>query len=468
MGTGASGREPGSERRRLESIAAAERAVRRCRRRHLVTDYLPGQVTCNLGEYPASSPWTVGEEDERLLDEYAAAGISLVQLHEEWNDAERLFGGDKFTPVNPEGLRSFISMAHARGMRVLLYGSTGFFEERDPDFRSEWARAGTALVELWYRYARCSPASPSWRAYVMPRLLGLMDRWGADGIYDDCGYVREAWKLPATPDEVEAFPETPGHDGALEDLLALLAAEVHRRGGILKVHLGESDAPRSDLRLYDYLWVGEGVIDLDRQRKASRDLAPYVVPCFDFSQARPANEDELYLHTIPYLQFPLLVGGKPATGERALVPGMPCLDPSEDHWTRHWLAINRHWREHPEGPHSCGPWDATPGRPDAKERCFHWLRIYRPMVEEGTRAYLEITDSSLFRRPPGGNLVATLYANRELWLVLANYGHRASEVTTRDPWRRCDGVPAIVKAAPASTAWTVPARSLHVLRRVRP
>jgi hypothetical protein len=454
----------GVERRRLENIAAAERAVLRCRRRHLVTQYLPGQVTYNLGEYPAKAPWTIGEEDERLLDEYAAAGISLVQLHEEWNDAERLFGGDKFTPVNPDGLRRFIALAHDRGMRVLLYGSTGFFEERDPDFHREWARDGTALVELWYRYARCSPASPSWRAYVVPRLLGLMDEWGADGIYDDCGYVRDAWDQPATPDEVPAFAEGPDHDGALEDLLALLIGEVHRRGGLFKVHLDVADAPRSDLRLYDYLWVGEGARNLDAQREAVRHLAPYVVPCFDFSQVRPSTEDELYLHTIPYLQFPLLVGGKPATGERVLVPGMPCLDPSEDHWTQHWSAINRRFREHPEGPHSFGPWDATPGRPDAKERCFHWLHRYLPMVEEGTRAYLEISDSSLFHRPPGRDLVATLYANRELWLVLANYGSAPADVVTREAWMRC-GDDAPTREPGASAAWTVPARSLLILRR---
>ncbi len=450
---------PQAQGRRLRNIAEAERAVGRCRRRHLVTDYSPGQVTYNLGEYPARSPWAVGAEDERILEEYAAAGISLVQLHEEWNDAERLFGGDKFTPVNPAGLRRFLEMAHARGMRVLLYGSTGFFEERDPDFRREWARDGTALVELWYRYARCSPASPSWRAYVLPRLLALMDRWGADGIYDDCGYLREAEDGHApTPDEVPAFPEGPESDGALADILALLYAEVHRRGGIFKVHLGQTDAPRTDLKVYDYLWVGEGVGDFDAQREATRDLAPYVVPCFDFTRRRPPGEDELYLQTVPYLQFPLLIGGKPATGERVLLSEAPCLDPAEDDWTRHWLAINRHYREHPEGPHSYGAWDATPGRPEAKRRYFDWLRRYLPMVEEGTRAYIEIMDSTLFARPTPPGVVATLYANRELWLVLANYGEAAAEVATRAPWRRDDG-----GDEGARTAWTVPERSLLIL-----
>ena len=71
-----------AERRRLANLAIAERAVRRCLRRHLVTGYLPGQVTYNLGEYPGPAPWTLSEQDERLLDEYAAAGVELVQLHE--------------------------------------------------------------------------------------------------------------------------------------------------------------------------------------------------------------------------------------------------------------------------------------------------------------------------------------------------------------------------------------------------
>ena len=465
--------DPSSEagRHRLANAAIAERAVRRCLRRHLVTSYLPGQVTYNLGEYPASAPWTVAEEDERLLDEYAAAGVELVQLHEEWNDAERLFGGDKFTPVNPAGLRRFIDMAHARKLRVLLYGSTGFFEERDPDFRREWAREGTALVELWYRYARCSPASPSWRAYVMPRLLRLMDEWGADGIYDDCGYLREAWDLPPTSDEIPAFDEGPDRDGALSDLLALLHAEIHRRTGILKVHLGGSDAPRSDRTVYDYLWVGEGVEDLDRQREIVKCHVPYVAPCFDLSRARVASEDELYLHTIPYLQFPMLIGGKPVTGARTREPGMPCLDPSVDDWTRHMRAIERQYKEHPEGPHSYGWWDATPGRPDARERYFHWLRKYRPLVEEGTRAYLEVTDSDLFQEPLPAGFVVSVFANRELWLVLANYGRSPRTMTTRVPCVRCDERdPAAAPGRPvrdpaASSSWNVAGRSLVILRQ---
>ena len=44
-------------RKRLENIAFVERSVRKCLRKHLVTDYLPGQCCYNLGEYPSVKPW---------------------------------------------------------------------------------------------------------------------------------------------------------------------------------------------------------------------------------------------------------------------------------------------------------------------------------------------------------------------------------------------------------------------------
>jgi len=93
-------------------------------------------------------------------------GIRLVQLHEEWSDSQRLFGAHKFAPLNPAGFRRFIDLAHQRGMKVIVYFSSGFFEKRDPDLQTEWAR-DQDLVELFYHYARCSPARPGWRALFL-------------------------------------------------------------------------------------------------------------------------------------------------------------------------------------------------------------------------------------------------------------------------------------------------------------
>jgi len=309
-------------RRRLQNLAWCEGGIRSCLRKHFVTNYLPGQANYNLGEYPCRKVWDPDDWDEHELDRLKKQGIGLVEIHDEWNDSLRLFGGNKFTPVNPAGFRRFVEMVHRRGMKLIVYASSGFFERPDPDFRPEWARQQD-LVEAYWHLAECSPASAGWRAYLLPRLLRIMDEYGVDGLFDDLGYRALANNpRPPTSDEVLAFPESESHDGALEDLLGLLYAAVQRRRGILKVHYGGTTRPATDLKVYDYLWVGEGIRKGDELRQITKDYPPYVVPCLDMSRATIDNEDELYLHTIPYLQFPYLLAGRPFTGERAMIPGI--------------------------------------------------------------------------------------------------------------------------------------------------
>ena len=125
----------GDHRRRLENIAHAQRHIRRCLGQHLVTSYLPGQCCYNLGEYPCRKPWDPDDWDERALDELQAHGIRLIQVHEEWNDSQRLFGSHKLAALNPAGFRRFVEMVHRRGMRLIVYVSSGFFDRKDPDFR---------------------------------------------------------------------------------------------------------------------------------------------------------------------------------------------------------------------------------------------------------------------------------------------------------------------------------------------
>jgi hypothetical protein len=106
-------------RRRLENIGICTRGIRKCMRKHLVTNYLPGQCCYNLGEYPARKPWDPGEYDEQELDRLKEHGIQLIQVFDDWNDSLRLFGGDKYTAVNPDGFRRFVGMAQRRGINVL-------------------------------------------------------------------------------------------------------------------------------------------------------------------------------------------------------------------------------------------------------------------------------------------------------------------------------------------------------------
>jgi len=211
-------------RRRLQSIGVCQTAIRACLRKHLVTNYLPAQCVYNLGEYPCRKPYDPDEYDERELDRLKDQGIQLIQVMDDWNDQLRLCGGHKLTALNPDGFRRFVAMVHQRGMKILAYASSGYFIRTDPDYREEWSRPGDGFFGGYWNLMRCSPASPGWRAYLLPRMVRILDDFDVDGLYNDWGYVPNAMKGPQerAKDEVAAFEETPQYDGAVADLLQLI------------------------------------------------------------------------------------------------------------------------------------------------------------------------------------------------------------------------------------------------------
>lgn len=449
-------------RRRLLNLGICTRSIRSCMRKHLITDYLPAQCCYNLGEYPARKPYDPDDHDERELDHLKEHGIQVLQVFDDWNDSLRLFGGDKYTACNPAGYRRFIDMAHRRGMKVLTYTSPCFIQRTDPDFRQEWSRERDYLVVGYWNMARCSPASPGWRAFVLPRLARILDEYGSDGIYMDGGYLANQHaakrEMPLAKDEIPAFEETPQHDGAFVDLIALVYAEVKRRGGILKLHVNAAEQPQSGgLKVYDYLWVGEGVAQEDPLREAVKNHPPYVVPCIDRGFAQLESEDDPFLHAIPYMQFPVLMGGRIFTGERGMIPGVSYND---DFWMDRCRAAWKQFQADPDKLHSYSAWDAVPGSIETRLAHARWLKRYLPLVEEGTWAWLEIGESELFPAPLPTDVVASVFANRELHLVLANYGRAPVEIQTVEPYTAND-----VLSATPTTRWTLSPRSLHILRR---
>ena len=449
------------QRRRLQNIAHARQRIRRAMRKHLVTGYLPGQCCYNLGEYPCLKPWDPDAWDEQELDRLRDHGIRLIQVHEEWNDSQRRFGSHKLAALNPAGFRRFVDMVHRRGMRLIAYVSSGYFDRKDPDFRPEWATRHD-LREIYFQYAHCSPASPGWRAYFLKHLVHILDDYGVDGLYNDLGYSQPGSKNPDAQarDEISAFEEGPTHDGALEDLLGMIYAEVNRRGGVVKVHIGGTTAPKTSVKVYDYLWVGEGGRNGDLLRRATKNHGPYVVPCLDMSRAKIDREDDLYLHAIPYMQFPLLLAGRPFTGQRAVIPGIEYPPEDKCFWTRHCRAIWKHYRAHPEGPHSYGWWDSVPGRPEARPTHRRWLSRYLPMVEEGTWAWLEVAESDLWAGPLPSEVVASVFANRRFYLVLANYGSGPAGIRTADAYVRVGD-----RQAQPKKDWKLDGRLLCLLER---
>lgn len=462
----------GNEKLRLENLAAANRLIRRCLVKHQTLGYLPGQAIYNLGEYPAARPWEITDADEARLDELAANGIELVQVHEEWNDAQRLFGGDKFSPTNDAGFRRFIAACHRRRLKIIPYISTGYIERRDPDFQPGWARKGGDLVELWYQYARCSPASASWRSYLLPRVRHLLEEYGVDGLYNDVGYRSLHDTMPLkTDDEVMAFEESPAGQGAFEDLLGVIYDEVKRRGGVVKVHAGHwyrgGRKPPEDRRLFDYLWVGESADGLDRQREQLRTHPTYVVPCPYYARLEKVDPAEAYLHTLPYMQFPILMGGKPFTGERGAAPNVTYKKESPGKWTqlKHLANVREYYQRNPTSlRQTYGWWDAVGGGQDRRLH-FRLLGHYRRMVQPGSWAYLEITDSELFERPPSAGVVASAFVNDTFFVVLANYNPAAVELSLRDRYHDVQQPSVLIE--PRSPL-RLPPRSLTILAKARP
>jgi len=464
-------------RKRLSNLRDADQAVRSCRRKHTIRTYFPGQVTYNLGEYPNRISMAPTSYDVELLQTLAKGGVSLIAIHEEWNDPLRLLGADKFTSPDPKGLQAFIDLVHSLGMKITLYASTGYFDIRDPDFRPDWTSFDFHLVDLFFKYAMCSPASPEWRAYLLPRLERVLDEYGIDGLYNDTGY-EPLWRYANTgtrqvsgPYEPLPFrsegrfrhvspePETPDHDAAMEDLLGIIYESVHRRGGVYRLHIGGNRQPNYKSKVYDYLWVGEGVSDLRLLRRETMNHTPYVVPAPDFSSGMLEREDDLYLYSISSMQFPLRVDGRPCTGERSVFPNIEYCPVTPDRAMSGFMKVQKYYQDHPNAYPSFGQWDSCPGRPEARERWLYHLSLYLPMVKKGTRVWIEVVESSLFRQELNPDFSASLFVNDETYLVLANFGKTSAEINTVWSWRDRE-------TNRSGTVWSVPPHDLLFLQRI--
>jgi len=224
------------------------------------------------------------------------------------------------------------------------------------------------------------------------------------------------------------------------------------------MHADRTNEPQTGgLKVYDYLWVGENVNNADGLREATKDHTPYVIPCIQGTAAKVGSEDDHFLHSIPYMQFPLLQGGRPLTGERCEIP-IPRLP--EAKYRGFYSAAWEYYKAHPDGPYIYGGWDPIPPNPDMRPAHARWLKQYMPLVEEGTWAYLEIGDSDLLAKPLPKDCVASAFANRDLYMVLANYSQSPQQIETADTY-----VPTDDSSAAPAKLWQLPKRSLRILKR---
>jgi len=401
-------------RKRLESIAFGEKKISNCVRKHLVTSYIPGHAVFALN----NSNGEPNDKDDQELARLRDIGIGIIQPWSEWSTP---WGKNYLVARNPDGFKRLVKLSHSHGMKVIPYTSSQFFERTDENFKKEWAWPKSFdLVEADYHLAHCSPASPDWRAYTLHRHLHVLDEYGVDGLYNDLGYLRPGdqadyyrpeSKRTFTDDEVLAFKEEHEKDGAMSDFLALLYAEVKRRGGIYKLHKEGVDTIHTDLRVYDYLWVGEASGDVNFVRESTKNYIPYVSPQ---RLINTSSENESFINAIPYLQFPIIGHGQP--GEQ----GQKYL-----------------------------------------ESFVYWFNLYRPMVEEGTWVWIDITSSDLFQSSLPRNSVASLFINREVYLVVANYNNKSFDLRTVDNY-----ISVSKPDTKSQNSWQIGGRSLEILKLV--
>ena len=421
-------------RARIQNINEAEASNKKYFRRARVRDYMPGQATYNLGDYPYPFKIEPTEYDYNMLKDMAEKGIELIQLHEEWHDSVRMYGADKFNSHDPEGMKNFVKLCHHFGIKVIPYVSTGFFHEFDPDFREEFTHGVKyCMGGLHHKYRRCSAGKAEWREYMLPRTFAILDNYGFDGIYNDWG-LQSSYSVSGNRLMREGIGV---YDPEMEDLIGLIYSEVKRRGGVYKLHCdGNANAPCID-KVYDYLWIGEN-------QKATtlgvgKNFHDYVVPCQDKVTLNLDNPDLYFANVIPFMQFPLLTSrGRPFLGKRK---DADCVSYGREDpkYNREYLfdcKVADYMKDHPNGPYVYSLWSSVPDDVTEYPRWCEYLALYRPMVERDSLVYIELRECDELVSAIPEKVVVSMFVNEEKYLVVSNLEDAPYELVLRNKW--CD------------------------------
>lgn len=413
------------QRARIDNINSAEKGNHKYLRRIRIQDYLSGQAIYGLGDYPAKVSAKPTDYDRALIKKLAECGVDLIQVHEEWNDACRLYGGDKYNAVDKEGMKEFISLCHDNGIKIIPYVSSGYFHKPDPDFREEFASPDDQRLRMNYMdYHHNNQDSPEWREYVIPRTLNVMDEYGFDGIFNDNYFCQRENPVD------EILPDGRRYLPAAEDLLCQIYSEIKKRGGIYKLHAGGNWAPPCKDRVYDYLWIGEGLKEL--KTGAGKEYAPYIVPCYDRHFYSDRSSEGYFAYTIPYLQFPLLKIGRPIMGNNVDLPNVTYYGGDEQEFYR---AVGEYMKEHPDGPYVYSLWSSIPDDPTELDVWTKYMKLYKPMVSENSLAYIELQECDVIRSPLSETAIASMFVNENIYLVVSNIADEPYTLQLNGMWR---------------------------------
>lgn len=397
-------------RNRIDNINEAERSIISCMRRHRIHDYIQGHIYYNLGDYPYPYKIEPTEYDYRILHECAERGAGLIHLHEDWNDALRILGADKYNSHDPEGMKHFLNLCHGMGLKVMAYASLGYMFKGDPDFRESFKYPGsTTLDAIHFHYYRNDPNSPTWVDYIMPKMEEILYKYDFDGLYND-------WDILDLNDT--------------EDILTEMYSIIKAHKKIFKLHVGRAKGLPYDTKVYDYLWNGERVKSIADTAK-TRNHTPYCVPCPDYRYMPNDDLDFVFAQYIPFMQFPMLTYGRPVTGMKVEMPG---VEYTQDEMYQFFKRVGKYYNAHPNGPYVYSEWSAIPDNPNMSDRWFYYLDLYKPMTTEGTVCHLNIGENTLLRSEIPEGVFVSLFSNEKQYIVISNLSDKPYEVVLNDKW----------------------------------
>ena len=452
-------------RARIRNLRRAREEVRSYTREMRIHDYLPGQITYYLGDYPAPMSITPTEYDYNLLKSYAENGVDMIQVHEEWNDTIRRFGSDKWHSCDHEGMLKFVDLCHQFGIKILPYCSSSYIHRYDAEYEQRFSRSYGGCVDMHYAYVYGWAGSEYWRNFILPRTFNIMETYGFDGIYNDWGYDWEISEMMHIPPErrnceIEPVDE---YDPEAEDLIHMIYDGVKSRGGIYKLHIGGNSRAPIRGKYYDYLWIGE--CRFDAQCGAGKMYEPYLVPCPDKPRLTNWGEtrfdmDAYFAMTIPFVQFPLLTHGRPTMGRCIDVPGVEQYNTTqEDHLYHYFEKVRDFADAHPNGPYIYSEWSQIPDDVEDYPRWCRYLNLYKPMVQDETIVYMEIRDTDMILSPIPEQVYISLFTSHEEYMVVSNMTNTPYTLETKDLWQDRVG-------GKTGTQFTIPASRILFLKRV--
>ena len=451
-------------KKRMCNLKNAQSDIKEYTRELRIHNYKPGQIIYYLGDYPQKMSITPTEYDYNLLKSYAENGVDMIQVHEEWNDTIEKYGSDKWHSCDHEGMLKFIEACHSFGIKIIPYCSASYIHQKSKYYTEEFSRCTGGCTDMHYSYRLGWAGSEKWRNFIIPRTFNIMDTYGFDGIFNDWGYDWYNSEYINIPPEKRNYENEPleKYDPEAEDLIHCLYEGVKQRGGIYKLHIGQSDRAPVRGKYYDYLWVGE--CEFDSKVGAGKNYEPYLVPCPDKPRLTNWFEtrfdmDEYFAKTIPFVQFPLLTHGRPTMGRCIDVPGVEQYNTTQEDHLYHYFEKVRDWADkHPNGPYVYSEWSQIPDDTEDYPRWCKYLKLYKPMVTDNTVVHMEIRKSDSILSPIPENVYISQFTNENEYLVVSNLEDTPYTVTLRDKWLDRESLT-------VASAFTVPPKRMIFLKK---